>query len=245
MAMTTMGSTAPATPLGALVTGDAEVVSAMVLIQLAFPGAPVFHSIFVSLMHPRTGGYISDISTPMGAITTQLAHAWGVPSLSGGGVSSDAPDIGWQSGAKGGLGSAMIPLSGSEICGYLGMLDGTMILRPEQLLLDHEICQHAHEVLGEFEFDESDLALDLIAAVGPASHFLKEKHTRQHIRDFRLSPYSGQRDSGGKLRDPRDVALEEFKRLAETHQPEPLPNEVLAELDRILEAAEREVEKIV
>jgi trimethylamine--corrinoid protein Co-methyltransferase len=245
MAMTTMGSTAPATPLGALVTGDAEVVSAMVLIQLAYPGAPVFHSIYVSLMHPRTGGYVSDISTPMGAITTQLAHAWGVPSLSGGGVSSDAPDIGWQSGAKGGLGSAMIPLSGSEVCGYLGMLDGTMILRPEQLLLDHEICLHAHEVLSGFEFDESDLALDLIAAVGPASHFLKEKHTRQHIRDFRLSPYSGQRDSGGILRDPIDVALEEVKRLAETHHPEPLPNEVLAELDRILEAAEREAEKIV
>jgi trimethylamine--corrinoid protein Co-methyltransferase len=244
MAMTTMGSTAPATPLGALVTGDAEVISAMVLIQLAYPGAPVFHSIYVSLMHPRTGAYISDISTPMGAITTQLAHAWGVPSLTGGSVGSDAPDIGWQSGAKGGLGSAMIPLAGSEVCGYLGMLDGTMILRPEQLLLDHEICQHAHEVLGEFDFDKSDLALDLIAAVGPASHFLEQKHTRKHIRDFRLSPYSGQRDSDGNLRDPSDVALKEFKRLAETHHPEPLSNEVLAELDRILEAAEREAEKI-
>ena len=35
MAMPTMGSTAPATPLGALVMGDAAVVSAMVLVQLA------------------------------------------------------------------------------------------------------------------------------------------------------------------------------------------------------------------
>lgn len=244
MAMTTMGSTAPATPLGALVTGDAEVVSAMVLMQLAFPGAPVFHSVLVSLMHPRTGSYISDNSTPMGVITTQLAHAWGVPSLNGGSVSSDAPDTGWQSGSAAGFGSAMIPLAGSEVCGYLGMLDGSMILRPEQLLLDHENCLHALEVLGDFEFDEADMVLDIIEAVGPRSHFLKQKHTRKHIRDFRLSKFKDQRDSAGNLLDPRDIALEEFKRLDESYHPQPLPKEVLDELDRILEAAEREAEKL-
>jgi len=52
-----------------------------------------------------------------------------------------------------------------------------------------------------------------------------------------------QRDSNGSLRDPREVALEEFKRLDETHHPQPLPREALAELDRILAAAEREAEK--
>jgi len=244
MAMTTMASTAPATPLGALVTGDAEVISAMVLTQLAYPGAPVFHSVLVSLMHPRTGSYISDMSAPLGIMSTQLAHAWNVPALTGGSVGSDAADIGWQSGTKTGFGSAMVPLAGSEVCGYLGLLDGSMILRPEQLLLDHDACQHAYDIFGEFDFDEADLALDVIAAVGPRSHFLKQKHTRRHIRDFQLSRLTGQRDDEGKLRDPRDVALEEVKRLDATHHPQPLSGEVLAELDRILAAAEREAEKI-
>ena len=244
MAMTTMGSTAPATPLGALVTGDAEVVSAMVLMQLAYPGAPVFHSVLVSLMHPRFGSYVSDMSAPLGIMSTQLAHAWNVPALTGGSVSSDAAVIGWQSGTKTGFGSAMIPLAGSEICGYLGLLDGSMILQPEQLLLDHDACQHALDIFSEFEFDEADMALDVIKDVGPRSHFLKQRHTRRHIRDFRLSRLTGQKDDQGKPRDPRDVALEEFKRLDETHHPKPLSGEVLAELDRILEAAEREAEKI-
>lgn len=244
MAMTTMGSTAPATHLGALVTGDAEVVSAMVLMQLAYPGAPVFHSVLVSLMHPRTGGYISHTSAPMGSITTQLAHAWGVPALNGGSVSGDAAVIGWQSGATAGFGSAMIPLAGSEISGYLGLLGGSMILRPEQLLLDHEVCQDAFEQLGTFDFNEEELVLDLIKTVGPRSHYLKQKHTRRHIRDFQLSRITGQRDGEGNPRDPRDVALEEVKRINETHHPQPLPGEVLAELDRILEAAEREAAKI-
>jgi trimethylamine--corrinoid protein Co-methyltransferase len=244
MAMTTMGSTAPATPLGALVTGDAEVVSAMVLMQLAYPGAPVFHSICVSMMHPRTGGYVSDTSTPMGIITTQLAHAWNVPSLNGGSVSSDAPGIGWQSGAATGLGSAMIPLASSEICGYLGMLGGSMVLQPEQLLLDHEVCRRAFDVMGEFEFDENDMALDVIGAVGPRSHFLKQRHTRDHVREFQLSGLVGQRDGEGNLRDPRDVALEEVRRIDESHHPKPLAKEVLIELDRILAAVEREAESI-
>ena len=139
----------------------------------------------------------------------------------------------------------MIPLAGSEVCGYLGMLGGSMILRPEQLLLDHEICHHSNEVLGDFEFDEADFALDIIEAVGPRSHFLKQKHTRRHIRDFRLSKYAEQRDTAGDPLDPRDVALEEFKRLDKSYHPEPLPREVLAELDRVLESAEREAEKIV
>jgi trimethylamine:corrinoid methyltransferase-like protein len=88
------------------------------------------------------------------------------------------------------------------------------------------------------------MALDVIAAVGPRSHFLKQKHTRQHIRDFRLSKLLGQKGPEGSLRDPRQVAIEEFKRLSETHHPRPLPKEVLVELDRILAAAEREAERI-
>jgi hypothetical protein len=59
-----------------------------------------------------------------------------------------------------------------------------------------------------------------------------------------LSRLTGQRDDEGKLRDPRDVALEEVKRLDATHHPQPLSGEVLAELDRILAGAEREAEKI-
>ena len=145
---------------------------------------------------------------------------------------------------EGGLGAAFIPLYGGEICGYLGLLNGSMILYPEQVILQHEICQYAYDLLHGFEFDEADMALDVIAAVGPRSHFLKQKHTRQHIRDFRLSRLLGQKGPDGNLRDPRQVAIEEFKRLSETHHPKPLPQEVLAELDRILAAAEREAERI-
>ena len=118
-----------------------------------------------------------------------------------------------------------------------------MIFYPEQIILDHEICQTAYDLTHGFDFNESDIALEVIKQVGPRSHFLMEKHTLQHIRDFRLSPLLHKKNADGSQMDPRDVALEEFKRINETHHPESLPEEVLSELERILTAADQEAEK--
>ena len=244
MAMPNMGSTAPATPLGALIMGDAEVISAMVLIQLAYPGAPVFHAIFTSLMDPRTGGYISETPTLLYMMAKQLAHAWGVPSLGGARVSGDAPVLGWQSGYEVGLGAGMIALAGGEICGLMGLVGGATTLYPEEVILDHQACLHVYDMLHDKRFDEIEPALEVIKQVGPRGHFLAQLHTRENVQRFRLPHLFRRKTSDGELSDPRKLALEQFKHIAATHQPKPLPEEVLAELDRILAAAEREAENI-
>jgi len=244
MAMPTMGSTAPASPLGALIMGDAEVISAMVLIQLAYPGAPVFHAVFTSLMDPRTGGYISETPTASYIMSRQLAHAWNVPCLGGGRVSGDAPVLGWQSGYEVGLGSAMIAMAGGEICGLMGLVGSATTLYPEEVILDHEGCYHILEILKDNKFNELDSALDVIKNVGPRGHFLAQKHTRDNIRRFRLSPLLMHTEPGEKQCDSVTKAIEEFAKIKEIHQPRPLPDEVLAELDRILMAADREVGKL-
>jgi len=239
-----MGSTAPATPMAALIQGDAEVISAMVLLQLAFPGAPVFHAIFTSLMDPRSGGYISEVPAPSYIMARQLAHAWNVPCLGGARVSGDAPELGWQSGFEVGLGSGMIAMAGAEICGLLGLVGSATTLYPEEVILDHACIAHVHEMINNKRFDEMDQALDVIRSVGPRSHFLAQKHTREHIRHFRLPPYLRQRGTDGKRRGPREVALEEFKTIAAIHHPQPLPDVVLTELETILASAEREAKAI-
>jgi len=225
MAMPTMGSTAPASVLGSLLVGDAEVVSAMVLMQLAHPGAPVFHSIITSLMNPRTGGYIGDVPLPVSLIAVQLAHAWNVPSLGGGSFSSDAPDIGWQSAYEAGFGSVQIPLAGGEICGYVGLMNSSMILYPEQIILDAEIAMNVYDTYKKFEFKNLEVDLEVIKAVGPRGHYLRQKHTRKHMQ-------------------PHEMAIEEFNKIYNTHQPEPLSEPVRKELDRILAAADRTAKEL-
>ena len=244
MAMTTMFSTAPATPLGALVVGDAEVVSGMVLLQLAFPGTPVFHSVYVSIMDPRNGAYIAKVPLPLNMMSVELAHAWNVPSLGGARMGSDAPDIGWQSGMESASGAAYLALTNGEVCGNIGLLNGAMIFYPEQIILDHEICSITYELMHGFDFDGYDMALDVIKQVGPRGNYLTEDHTVRHLRDFRLSPLLNQNQNEQTSCEPRDLALEEFKRIDESHRPQPLPTEVLDELDRILIAADKEADRI-
>ena len=195
-------------------------------------------------MNPRTGGYIGDAPLPSSLIAVQLAHARNVPSLGGGSFSSDAPDIGWQSAYEAGFGSVQIPLAGGEICGYMGLMNSSMILYPEQIILDSEIALGVHDTYKEFEFEGLDVSLEVIKKVGPRGHYLREKHTRKHIRDFRYSPIFRQLDNDGNLREPRDMALAEFKKIYDTHKPEPLPDYSLREMEKILAAADRTAKEL-
>jgi len=239
MATPTMGLTAPSSVLGAIVQGDAESVSAMVLMQLACPGAPVLHSIITSLMNPRTCGYIGDVPLPVRLIAVQMAHAWDVPSLGGGSSSSDAPEIGWQSACQASLGGVQIPLAGGELCGYMGLMNSSMTLYPEQILLDAEIATNVHETYKAFEFKYLNVVLDVINEVGPKGHYLLQEHTRAHVRDFHYAPFFDQLDQDRNLREPREIALENFKELEKIHHPEPLPGSTLKELDKILAAVDK------
>lgn len=263
MAMSTAGSTAPASMLGALVQGEAEVVSALVLMQLAHPGCPVMHSNYVSLMDPRTGGYLSEVPFHFEPVVSQLSHvAWGVPDLGGATLSSDSSDIDWVSGLRAGMGAALLPSDAADICGYLGGLTaGATVLYPEFIILQHEALMSAHRWFEDLHFERADLALDVIRDVGPGGHYLAHRHTREHVRDFRLSLWQTAVKRGSAAR-PRaaaeaagsdqasrstvlDAAKREFLRLASEHEPEPLPDDVLAELDAIVAAADRQMCDVV
>lgn len=278
MAMTTMGTVAPATALGALAQGDAEVVSGLVIAQLAAPGAPVVHSVLLSMVDPYSGGYISEVPLPIGWMAVELAHSWGLPALAGGGLDTDDAAVGWLAGRSAGLGSAVSVLCGGEICGYFGLTGGSTVLYPEQLILQHETLLDAAAELGAvgmpgaFEFDPADIAFDVIRDVGPRGHFLKHRHTRERLREVRFPPWvrppgrpgaagpatAGSRAPGAADLDeqatrasggvdpaaPAAAALEEYRRLAAEHVPAPLPDDVLAELDELLAAADREAERL-
>ena len=83
LSMPTLGTTAPSTSAGAFVVGDAECISGIVLLQLAYPGAPVFHSIMKAYADPRTGTYVgySLNSGTARYAPVEMAHHWGVPSM--------------------------------------------------------------------------------------------------------------------------------------------------------------------
>jgi trimethylamine--corrinoid protein Co-methyltransferase len=239
MSMANTGSTAPATNAGTIALADAEMVSAMVLMQMAYPGAPVYHSMMTGVMHPRTGDYLSAASV-IYAIGVELAHMWGVPTLAGT-SGGDAPEPGWHMGAMEGAGTMLCALCGAETGSGMGLLKGSTLLYPEALVLQTEIYHSIREDLAGLDTSQEQLALDVIETVGPRGHFLTHGHTRDHLREQWFSELTAQPVKGGGFRDPIEVAREKTDWILENHHPEPLSDDQRAEFSKILAAAEQEL----
>jgi trimethylamine--corrinoid protein Co-methyltransferase len=242
LAMPTLGTTAPATLAGALAMGDAEIISAVVLMQLVAPGAPVFHSLMQAWADPSSGAYVSyPLDARCRYAPVEMAHHWGMPAL-GACYGTDAPEAGsWQSGAEVALDPFMAGLVGTEIVTGMGLADTYTLLYPEQLIMDEDIYQRARHYLMSLEVDAETLALESIQAVGPGGNYLAQKHTRKYMRDALKRGITHQPGANGKYRDPRAVAIEKVKWILANHQPEPLEAGKAKELKRILAAADKEL----
>ena len=242
MTMTSSVSTAPATLAGNLAVGNAEVISALALIQLAYPGAPVYYSAAQTVMDLRTGGYTGGGPEDFlfGAASNVLADYYNVP-LAMGSFATGAKEPDWQAGLENGLATFMACIVMSDMLLGVGMLHGSRVWSFEQMLMDCEIFDIIRHMLQGVVVDKETLALDAVRAVGPGGNFLAQKHTKKHLRDLWVPRYMDRRpyDVWEEKRDgPRDWAREKAKQILATHQPDPLDQKISAELGRIVASLE-------
>ena len=241
MSMANVGSTGPATLAGTLVAADAEIVAAMTLIQMAVPGAPVFHSMMPGIMHPHTGAYLSTAweGTLLYPIGVEMAHNWGIPTLAGV-FATDGQVPGWQSAGDAASSLMLCALTGAETGSGLGLLESCKLLYPEEILLDSDIYHRIRIEAAGLDTGPDALALDIIKKVGPRGQFLSQKHTRENLRRRRYSDLTAQPAPDGRLRDPVSVAQAKADWILANHHPEPLPETQQRELTRILRVADNE-----
>jgi trimethylamine--corrinoid protein Co-methyltransferase len=173
-------------------------------------------------------------------VGVELAHMWGVPTLAGT-FGGDAPQPGWEAATSGGVDLLLCALCGAETGNGLGLLKGSTLLYPEALVLDTDIYHHVRMDAAGLDTSREALALDVIKQVGPRGHFLRHRHTRDHVRQLEFSDLTAQPRKGGGYRDPLDVAREKTEWILAHHHPEPLEEAQQPELTRILEAADREL----
>ena len=229
MSMANAGSTGPATIAGVLAQADAEIVAAMTLVQMAYPGAPSYYSMMPGVMHPRTGDYLGtcweiDPAYPAGV---ELAHMWGVPTLAAI-FGPDAPEPGWQSAAEVAASLLMDALCGAEMGSGMGLLESCMLLYPEELVLAADIYQRIRILASGIDTHPEAMALDVIREVGPRGHYLGHRHTRQNLRHLRFSDLcsaqalTDQPDGKAGYDSPVKLAQEKARWILDHHQPQPL-----------------------
>ncbi len=178
------GFIAPVTIVGTLVQMTAEVLSGVVLAQLARPGTPVLFGCCPAIFDIRYE------TAPMGAVETmmiacaaaEVGRSLKLPTQAYITL-SDAKTLDAQAGLETSMGATMAVLAGIDEIAGPGMLDFINCFSLSKLIVDHEICAMALRlnagVQPRNDFPAGPLLEELLAE----KHLLIADHTRRHFRD--------------------------------------------------------------
>jgi len=231
------GSTGPATFAGTVVQGSAESLSGLVISQLIRPGAPFIFGALATVMDMRTMvfSYGAPEMSLMSTAMAQMAQHYRLPSFGTAGCSdAKLPDA--QAAAEATFSCHSSIFSGANLVHDCGLLDHGSLVSPSCMVLVHEIISMINQYVRGIRVDEDSLAVDVINRIGPGGHFLADDHTFEHFTDvwysnlFERSNYHQWLKEGGRRFDERlrQLTLETLE-----HPPAPLPEKLLAELERM------------
>jgi trimethylamine--corrinoid protein Co-methyltransferase len=184
-----IGATSPITIQGTLIQINVEILSGVVISQLANPGSPIIYG-------GAPGSFDMKYGTPrfssMEAVLTSCAAAeigkhYGFPTHAYLGT-SDAKVEDSQSGFETGAGSIMGVLSGVNVISGPGMLAQLNCQSLEKLIIDNEICGSAYRFAKGLDFEDNAVLTDLIGSVGPGGNYLGKKHTSKKLRSEHFMP---------------------------------------------------------
>ncbi len=142
--------------------------------------------------------------------------------------------------------TSLIPaMAGANMLYGLGMLESGITISYGQMLIDNEMAKFTRRCLQGVPINENTEAVELIKKIGPRGQFLAQKHTGQNMRDH-LYPKLADRNTRdtwikeGAL-DIGRKADEKAKAIIENYKVEPLPENILSEMNLVIKKAEKEL----
>lgn len=237
------GGTGPMTMAGNLQLLNTEFLGGVVISQLAHPGAPLQYAARPMAMEMRTGFSLAG-SVELGimaAAGAQMAHYYNVP-VSLHGPWSDSMTHDGQSILERTYMTLMAALAGANVLVGAGMMQQSLVISHEQLVIDSEINQIAFRAVEGFPTDEDRWAVDAIARVGPGGNFVADPHTLQFLRGERYVPSLLCRDSretweAGGSSTLVERAREKAVAILHEHEPNPLSDDVSKALNELVSHA--------
>jgi len=240
------GGTAPATLAGLMAQQNAEVLSGIMISELANPGAPVFYGTVSAALDMKTGA--TALGGPevglLNIATGQMGRYYGLPRRGTGG-NSDSKTLDAQAGLETATNMLMAGLAGMNfVYDACGSLEGSITTSYQKLVIDNEIAGMVTRILGGIEVTEETLAVDEICRVGPNASYLGTSFTARHFRREHFLPTVLDRKSmeswlKGGSRDLTEVAREKAKKILSEHEPLPMDKDVVTELQEYIKKASK------
>jgi len=242
----TVGSTAPASIAGAIISSNAEVIPYIVLLQLLKPGARVAVANLVLPQNMKTGApAFGDICISLHlAAYNQVWRKYGIPMVASSSGVSNSKIVGFQLAYEKTIPSLIAALSGSSAVQIHSSVYGEITAHPVQAILDDDIAQMIGRFMEGIEVSDDSLAVDLINRVGPIpGHFLSEAHTRrwwnreQYVTEGADRLTYPEWKNGGK-KNEMDYAKEKMEEILSGHTVKPpLTASEEEEIENILKEA--------
>jgi trimethylamine--corrinoid protein Co-methyltransferase len=177
------GGTGPMTLAGTVVTGNAELLSGLVLSQLSAAGAPFIYGGVFTCMDLASAVFL--YGAPefqlFNVALAELAHHYRLPVFGTCGC-SDAKVLDEQAAAEITASTLVGALSGANLIHDVGYLESGLTASLEAIVLTDELAGFVRRMTQGLGLADEQLALREIAAVGPGGHFLDREHTARHFR---------------------------------------------------------------
>ncbi len=181
------GLTSPMSMAGTLAQGNAEFLAATVMMQMAREGTPTIYATLPTIADMRTGAYASGgIECGMLHMAfAQMARFYNVPCGGYIGLTNSKVNDA-QSGYETGMSAVAGLLGGVDMFNMGGLLDSLKAFDFAKAVIDDEIFQMLKRIERGIAFDEQELALEVIAKVGPGGSFMMEPHTTKRMKSEAL-----------------------------------------------------------
>jgi trimethylamine--corrinoid protein Co-methyltransferase len=232
------GTTGPMTVLGSCIINMAELLSAVVLFQLAQPGCGLIAGIGAAVADLRTGAYLCGAPEVglANVICIEMSHFYGLP-VTGSAVTGDAKASNLQAGAEGMLTALSEALAGADSLLAFGLMDGAETVSLAKIVLDCDLVGMVERFLRHGPIDETTALIDDIVAVGIGGHYLGRKSTRRWNRAGEIWwPSVFQRDGWDSYQGRSLVAdaAERARGLLASHEVPPLPDDLQRHIDAVI-----------
>jgi len=237
------GATSPVTMAGAIAQADAGILAGLVIHQLTNPGAPF---IFGAGMSPMDMQSMQPTYSAPEAMMTQAGLCqigrclYNLPTWGFGGCSaSKLADE--QAVNEAATYIMMAGWAGTNLVHDVGYLEFGLTYSQDLLVMCDEFIGQIRRMMGGISVDRENLAVESIKRVGPGGHFLGDDHTLDHFREnwqpdlTDRRTYEDWQSLGAK--SMAQQTREKIKQIRQSHQPLPLPPDVDAEIERILDRA--------